>query len=130
MRIKKIKPQNIDISGYLPLIFTDHTELDFFAENLDDKKQWQAYASILGYSDVEKMLNAYFKDRLISEWDTIFYTDIAPLVFEKIISRITLSEFSTDFSAEAKYKGGEKAMRLNLTGTASKKRKDLPLELK
>ena len=86
--------------------------------------------SILGYSDVETMLNAHFKGNLISEWDTIFYTDIAPLVFEKIVSRITLSEFSTDFSSDTKYKGGERAMRLNLTGTTSKKRNQLPLELR
>ena len=33
------------------------------------------------------MLNAYFKGNLIAEWDTIFYTDIAPLVFEKILDQ-------------------------------------------
>ena len=130
MRIVNFKPHPISFGAYPPLgPGTPFSALDFFAENLDDKKQWQAYSDILGYSDVETMLNAYFKGNLIAEWDSIFYTDIAPLIFEKIVSRITLSEFSTDFSSETKYAGGEKVMRLNLTGASSKKRNQLPLEL-
>jgi len=131
MRITNFKPQPVSFGGgqftLNPILGL--TALDFFAENLDDRKQWRAYADILGYSDVETMLNAHFKGNLISEWDSIFYTDIAPLVFEKIVSRISLSEFSTDFSSETNYEGGERAMRLNLTGTTSKKRNQLPLEL-
>jgi hypothetical protein len=131
MRITNFKPQPVSFGGGQ---FTLNPNvglgsLNFFAENLDDRNQWQAYADILGYSDVETMLNAYFKGNLISEWDSIFYTDIAPLVFEKIVSRISLSEFSTDFSSETSYEGGERAMLLSLTGTTSKKRNQLPLEL-
>ena len=130
MRIHNFKPQPISF-GTFPLPFVPIVSASgFFADNLDDRKQWEAYSQILGYSDVETMLDAYFKGNLIAEWDTIFYTDIAPLVFEKIISRISLSEFSTDFSSDTKYKGGERAIRLNVTGGASKKRNQLPLELK
>ena len=132
MRIVNFKPQPISVGVSLPTLVPANSlspALDFFAENLDDRKQWQAYADILGYSDVETMLNAYFKGNLIAEWDSIFYTDIAPLIFEKIVSRITLSEFSTDFSSETKYRGSERVMRLNVTGASSKKRNQLPLEL-
>jgi len=129
MRIINFKPQPTAVTALITLM-PAASALEFFADNLDDRKQWQAYAQILGYSDVETMLNAYFKGNLIAEWDSIFYTDIAPLIFEKIISRITLSECATDFSSDTKYKGGERAIRLNVTGTASKKRNELPLELK
>jgi hypothetical protein len=131
MRITNFKPQPISVLEQILSPGANSSALTFFADNREDQAHWQAYADILGYSsDVEKMLNAYFKGNLIAEWDSIFYNDIAPLVFEKIIAMISLSEFSTDFSSETKYKGGERAMRLNLTGSTSMKRKDLPLELK
>src|SRR5262249_44656938 len=128
IRITNFKPQTLSF-GAFTLRPTSSDVMEFFAENREDQRQWQAYADILGYSDVETMLNAYFKGNLISEWDSIFNTDIAPLIFEKIVSRINLSQFSTDFSSETNYEGGERVMRLNLTGTTSKKRNELPLEL-
>jgi hypothetical protein len=103
---------------------------DFFAENSDDRNQWKIYAELLGYPDVFTMLNAYFKGNLISEWDTIFYTDIAPRVLDKIVSSISLSEFATDFSGDTRYKGGERSITLNVTGTTSKKRNQLPSRLR
>jgi hypothetical protein len=129
MRITNFKPQTITIPGY-PSLTPITSVSSFFADNRNDREQWEAYADILGYPDVETMLNAHFKGNLISEWDSIFYTDIAPLVFEKIISGINLSGFSTDFSSETKYRGGERAIRLSLTGRTSMRRKELPLELK
>lgn len=128
IRVINFKPQAVMVSG-TPLNPISFQTLDFFADNRDDKNQWQAYADILGYQDVGAMLDAYFKGNLISEWDTIFYTDIAPLVFEKLVSRLTLSEFSTDFTSGTKYKGGERAINLSLTGATSKKRNQLPLQL-
>ncbi len=51
------------------------------------------------------MLDSYFGRNLISEWDTIFYNDIAPLVFEKIVSGSRyLADLRADFTAEAKYR--------------------------
>ena len=41
----------------------------------------------------------YFRGRLISEWDEIFYNDIAPLVFDRLVDGIRLSEFSIDVTA-------------------------------
>ena len=61
------------------------------------------------------MLNAYFAGNLISEWDTIFYNDIAPLVFEKIMSSIGIAELALDFSSEVKYRGGERQIQVNLS---------------
>src|SRR4029079_1014224 len=56
---------------------------NFFEAGGFDKAPWEAYASLLG-KNVLDMLSYYFKDRLISEWDSIFYNDIAPLLFERI----------------------------------------------
>jgi hypothetical protein len=128
MRIINFKPKPISVDASTTLMPAASAG-EFFADNLDDRKQWEAYSQILGYSDVETMLNAYFKGNLIAEWDSIFETDIAPLVFEKIISRISLSEFSTDFSSNTKYRGGERSIRLNVTGATSKRRNQLPIEL-
>ncbi|RKH04979.1 hypothetical protein [Corallococcus carmarthensis] len=104
--------------------------LDFFAENEADKQQWSLYAALLGYSDVLSLLNAYFKGNLISEWDAIFNNDIAPLLFEKLVANIGVSDIATDFSSRSKYKGGERLMMLSLSGTTSRKRSQLPQHLR
>jgi hypothetical protein len=98
----------------------------FFEEGGNDKKQWLAYANLLGKS-ITEMLEYYFKDRLIAEWDNIFYNDIAPVLFEKIVEKIKIGTFSAlDFSSERKYKGGNVLMRINLRGNGSnKKRKEI-----
>jgi hypothetical protein len=129
MRITDFRPKTISLGAFGSLTPTITTELDFFAENSDDKAQWTLYSKILGYTDVATMLNAHFRGNLISEWDTIFQTDIAPLVFEKILDAIQLDQFSTDFSCPDKYHGGERLMVLNLTGTTPRSRNQLPLEL-
>ena len=130
IRIRNFNPPaTINVPGFGPRPFSAASPGDFFADNADDKEQWKIYADILGYPDVLTMLNAYFAGNLISEWDTIFYNDIAPLVFDKIVSSIRISELATDFSVEAKYKGGERQVRLNMTATTSRKRNQLPLQL-
>ncbi|MBF9255160.1 N-acetylmuramoyl-L-alanine amidase [Pontibacter sp. 172403-2] len=101
-------------------------DANFFEAGGFDKAQWEAYAKILG-KDVYEMLNYYFKDRLISEWDSIYYNDIAPIVFERICNNISIGNFSAiDFSTETKYKGNYALMKVNLRGSGSnKKRKDI-----
>ena len=47
------------------------------------------------------MLRHYFKGKLIAEWDEIFYNDIVPVVFNKIVSSINITNISTDFTASA-----------------------------
>jgi hypothetical protein len=108
-------------------------DYNFFEEGGFDKAQWTAYARLLGKTTDAQMfdwLSYYFKDRLISEWDSIYYNDIAPLVFEKIYKNISLGNFSAiDFSAETKYKGGNIQMRINLRGNGSNKRRKEITEL-
>jgi hypothetical protein len=129
MRITDFKPKVVAVGPFGNLTPRMQTELDFFAENSDDKAQWTLYSQILGYPDVGTMLNAYFRGNLISEWDSIFRTDIAPLVFEKILDAIRLEQFATDFSTASKYHGGEQAMTVNVMGTTSKARNQLPVLL-
>ncbi len=131
IRIRNFKPPAvIALPGFPPLGTQITDPAAFFADNKDDQDQWKIYADLLGYQDVLTMLNAHFAGNLISEWDTIFYNDIAPLVFERIISSIGISELSLDFSTEVKYKGGERQVQLNLSGTTSRKRNQLPLQLR
>src|SRR5262249_940022 len=57
IRITNFKPQTLSF-GAFTLRPTSSDVMEFFAENREDQRQWQAYADILGYSDVETMLNA------------------------------------------------------------------------
>ena len=104
--------------------------VDFFQNGIVDKKLWDAYASILGYNNTLEMLDYYFKGRLISEWDDIYYNDIAPVVFDKIVDSIRLEYIGTDMTSTSRYKGGERVMRINFEGTTSKRRVDFPLTMK
>lgn len=106
----------------------------FFDGSGNDERQWDEYRKILEsaipgtqLTDTPKFLTYYFRDRLISEWDSIFYNDIAPLLFETIAKNIHIGAFSSlDFSTTEKYKGGNVVMRLNIRGNASnKKRKEI-----
>jgi len=131
IRIRNFRPPaQIALLGLDPLKVLAQTPMEFFADNREDRDQWQIYADLLGYRDVLDLLNAYFAGNLISEWDTIFYNDIVPLVFEKIISSIGIAELALDVSSEVKYKGGERQIQLNLNGTTSHKRNQLPLRLR
>lgn len=93
-----------------------------------DKAQWMAYGKLFGKNnedDVAAWMSYYFKDRLISEWDSIFYNDIAPALFERIVLNISIGGFSAiDFATERKYKGGEALMKLNLRGNGSNKKRN------
>ncbi|NJO17477.1 MAG: hypothetical protein HC877_17550 [Thioploca sp.] len=126
----KIK-ESITINGIIPnttSVITISGE-DFFKDGINDENHWKAYATLLGYTNVLDMLNYYFKGKLIAEWDEIYYNDIAPIVFEKILDSITLAGISLDLTSSWKYKGGEQLMRINLNGTMSSTRKDLPLTI-
>lgn len=118
----------------------------FFDGNELDRRQWEAYGLLLGYTDVFKFLGAYFKGKLVSEWDTIFYNDIAPALFEKIIQNINFTVtppvrgpvapgapvanayngFACDFSSTSRYTGGNVNMTLNVRGTSTTTREKVP----
>lgn len=104
--------------------------LNFFEGSVVDKKLWETYATLLGYSDVFAFLDYYFKGRLIAEWDDIYNNDIAPLLFEKLIDTLHLEEINADYSGASRYKGGEQQMRVRLNGTTTKARFLLPLYIK
>lgn len=126
IRVTNFAPTSIGVGG----VAVPVQGLDFFQDGVNDRELWTRYATLLGYSDVLKMLDYYFKGRLISEWDDIFSNDIAPLVFRKIVDSIVISEIKADFTAEDKYTGGEHLMPLFLSGTTSRKRNQLPPQLK
>jgi hypothetical protein len=111
----KIFGTNITISG-----------ADFFEESIIDRNAWKAYATILGYNDVLDMMDYYFKDRLIAEWDAIFYNDIAPIVFRRLVEAMHLDLIAADWTSVARYKGGERIMRISMNGTTNLKRNQFP----
>jgi hypothetical protein len=126
IRVTNFAPASISFGG----ITVPVSGLEFFHEGVVDEALWTSYAKLLGYTDVLSMLNYYFRGRLIAEWDNIFYNDIAPVVLERILSKLTISDINCDFTAGSRYKGGERRIRLNVNGTMSKSRRDLPLRLR
>jgi hypothetical protein len=106
-----------------------------FFVNDEDEKQWKIYKEILNeregvdYTDVYDMLNSLFSGRLISEWDTIFYTDIAPYVVDQLSESIKVSSGNAsillDLTLVDRYTKGERRIRLRVAGEANSPRKDI-----
>lgn len=123
IRIKTFAPVSVTVDG-------DTKTVDFF-QNPIDKEQWKAYADILDFSDVCDMLDNFFADRLISEWDRIFYQEIAPLVFDKIVDSIKIEAPTgqdapnLDLTRMSRYTGGEQSMRIRVAGSYSGTRTEL-----
>src|SRR5260370_15118363 len=128
MRIIDFSPRAIGVGTFFmrPLITSP---MEFFADNSEDRAQWSAYAQLMGYPNAEKLLDTHFKGNLISEWDSIFQTDILPVVFEKILDAITLDAFSIDLTSVDKYHGGERLMAINVLGTSDSTPQQHPLLL-
>ncbi|KAA1243719.1 hypothetical protein [Aquimarina sp. RZ0] len=83
------RPYNVENNG---VNFSIQRE-EFFDGGHIDKLLWESYAKILDYTGedaVYDMLDYYFKGRLIAEWDEIFYKDILPIVFSKIVDSISI----------------------------------------
>jgi hypothetical protein len=99
---------------------------DFFASSKDNLL-WEAVAGLCGYSDVELFLANYFSHKTISQWDTTFQDEIAPVLFESLVEKtISIRPLpAVDFTTVDKYKGGERLMRLNLGSNTSLSRKDI-----
>ena len=108
-------------------------EVDGFDNNDIDKQQWEAYANILTeFGDVYEMMNEFFAGRLVSEFDRIFYQDIAPLVFNRIVDSIKIgappgedAPNLEDLTPMTRYTGGEQSMRIRVAGNYSGTRMDL-----
>jgi hypothetical protein len=121
IRVKSFTPAAVPT----PLGPINVTGREFFPDGSPDKTQWEAYATLMGYANVYDFLNNYFAGRLISEWDGIFYDDIMPSVFEKIVESLRLTGLSLDFTAPSQYRGRERRLRLRLRGTSTRTRRQL-----
>jgi hypothetical protein len=112
---------------------------DFFDGDDLDKQAWTAYAAIMGKT-VYEFLTHYFYNRLISEWDEIFYNDIAPVLLEKIVESLSfigldasnneMPGFSANFSLLGRYTRGEVVMGINVYGWTSLPRNKMPDKIK
>ncbi|MEH6442877.1 MAG: papain-like cysteine protease family protein [Oceanospirillaceae bacterium] len=97
-----------------------------FFPNEEDKEQWQAYFNIINprigdkYTDVYDLLDSLFSGRLISEWDDIFYKDIAPYVVSELVNSIEVADapFTLDLTQMNKYTRGDQILRLRASGSA------------
>jgi Papain-like cysteine protease AvrRpt2 len=131
IRVRRFNSLSLNILG----VSINISGEDFFENGTNDRTQWETYAGLLGYTGdvnspaVYKMLDYYFKDRLISEWDDIFYKDILPVVFERILDGIGLENFALDLTPLSKYQGGERVIVVNLYGLTQSKRNELPLAI-
>ena len=103
--------------------------VDFFAHQPQDAFLWRKYAVLLDNPDsiegVRTMLEYYFKDALISEWDSIFNSKIAPLIYTKMIESIKLDQAKLDKTKLTKYNGGERQVRIGVNGHLQKSRRDI-----
>ncbi|MCX7068258.1 MAG: hypothetical protein NTW85_11270 [Methylococcales bacterium] len=125
MRVVNFRGISITIGG----ITFNFAGGDFFQNSILDKTAWEAYAFFIGYNDPLDMLDYYFRGRLIAEWDSIFYNDIIPVVFNRIIENIQIAGIACDWSSNARYKGGERIMRISMQGKTSKKRNEFLPEI-
>lgn len=126
IRIISFKPRAINYNIGGNSLSINYSGEEFFEDSIIDKKQWTAYAKILGYDDVLEFLEYYFAGRLIAEWDGIFEQDILPEVFSKLIDSIKIDEISWDLTSTSRYTGGHRRIRVRVDGECSKTRKQLP----
>ena len=127
IRIVDFTPQDISVSdGDGNTVNITTTGTNFFENDNISEKLWNGYANILEMG-VWELLNGYFKGRLISEWDSIFYNELLPSIFSKIIDSITITGLNLDFSSSVRYKGGHKNINVNFssTGALAKTREQL-----
>ena len=101
----------------------------FFNNSPNETALWSKYASLLDYGDglegVRAMAEFYFKDALISEWDSIWNSQAAPIIYRKMMKAISLDSASLDTTDLTKYNGGERTVKVALSGTYPSARKDI-----
>jgi hypothetical protein len=138
MSIRSFQPRAVKvehISGSIP------PGSDFFGNDIIDEDLWTAYASLLGFTSVYDFMDEYFKNKLISDWDYIFYRDIAPVLYEKLVKTLNFvgggkddkgkivvngsSSLDGTFNPIGQYTGGERAMQININATTKSTRKNL-----
>ncbi len=122
--------QCIRVHNFLPIPFSDSSttgNIDFFGSQAEDRKLWKAYAAVLGMKDEYELLNM-FADNVISDWDKIFYDNIAPLIIKKLINESTIIPLpigNLDLTNTNKYSGREQLLNYNFTASTTKTRADI-----
>jgi len=128
IRVTRFEPISFEIFGLT-------IGVDFFGNDID-RDQWQAYAELLGYSQAWELLQDFFANNLISEWDAIFNRDIAPLLWDAIVESIDVepvgagSGLDLDLTPTQRYNGGDRRMRVRMRGGAHPARDSLAGELR
>ena len=120
---------SIRVHNFEPVPYLEGTtikHIDFFGQNQDDFKLWDAYASILDMT-VYELLNK-FSGNVISDWDKIFFDDIAPQILKHLVSESTI-RFNPlgglDLTATSRYSGREQLLRYNFRASTTLARKDI-----
>lgn len=101
-------------------------KINFFDGMPDDAKLWDAYAIVLGMSRIE-LLNK-FSNNVISDWDRLFYDDIAPLIIKKLINESTIVPLpigNFDLTNTNKYSGKEQLLKYNFSASTTKTRAEI-----
>jgi len=119
--------QCIRVHNFKKIDTTAGTPIDFFGSQPDDKKLWEAYAAVLDGMDVYELLNK-FSGNVISDWDQIFYDNIAPLIIKKLINEgaiLPAPLANLDLTNTNKYSGNEQVLKYNFTASTTKTRADI-----
>lgn len=123
IRVTSFQPTSFTLPGGQSIPISG---ANFFENGIIDQKTWTSYSKILGYSSVFDMLDYYFSGRLIAEWDDIYYNDMAPVIFDKIVNNLNLTTIAADFTSTSRYKGKEVLMHINIEGHTGLKRNQFP----
>lgn len=119
IRVHNFNPMPVIVNGVFKII-------DFFDSMPDDKKIWDAYARVLNM-DIYELMNK-FSGNVISDWNRLFFTDIAPMIIKNMIneSTITLKPLAgLDLTSLNDYSGSEQLLKYNFTASTTLKRKDI-----
>lgn len=116
IRVHNFNPLTILVNGEVKII-------NFFDGNTEDQKIWDAYAAILGI-DIYELMNK-FSGNVISDWDSIFYSTIGPLIIAKLINEDTLSIkplSSFDLTSLNSYSARGQLLRYNIRANTTSTR--------
>lgn len=101
--------------------------IDFFDGMPDDKKIWEAYARVLQINIYELMNK--FSGNVISDWNRLFFDDIAPDIIKELFNEKTVSfkPFGgLDLTSLNNYSGREQLLKYNFTAETTLKRVNIP----
>lgn len=99
---------------------------NFFDNDADTLPRWLSYAELLGFGGnmvgLKKLLNKYFKDQLIGDWDVIWFRSLAPQIFTKLLGSLRCNvtgNFDTTQLGAYQYFAGDQIVNVAFNGGAS-----------